>query len=197
MILEKQLLLPFSLGRVLRKFPNNLKSKILQWEKQKGSSQEIHPKVRSFNAQEIFQNTQTTKGYISEKQMVSKLKVNLLHCIIFKKQSLSLGLENFIWNNNNASGTMSFEWMRPKIFGHKTQEHVWQKTKTISAQMPENVKHSVGGVMIWAFLEATGPALLDLTWIFLLNRNQYINRTCNMSCSFVHLTLYLLNFKTC
>lgn len=78
MILEKRLLQPFSLGRVLRKFPNNLKSKILQWEKQKGSSQQIHSKVRPFNAQEIFQNTQTTKGYISEKQMISKLKVNIL-----------------------------------------------------------------------------------------------------------------------
>lgn len=53
--------------------------------------------------------------------------------------------------------------IKVKIFGHKTQEHVWQKTNGISAQMPENVKHSVGGVNIWAFLEATGPALLDLT----------------------------------
>ena len=79
MTLEKQLLLPINLGRVIRPYPNYLESIILERERdyspveniedscqstQEWTSQQVHPKVRVCNAQK---NCKKPKSYISEK----------------------------------------------------------------------------------------------------------------------------------
>ena len=74
MILEKQLLLPINLGRVLKLFPNYLESIILQRERliTKGKTLKsvvslpksgFSSKLRPYNAQ---RNCKKPKGYISD-----------------------------------------------------------------------------------------------------------------------------------
>ena len=68
----------------------------------------------------------------------------------------SLGLQSCIWKNHQTSETMSDE-SKVELFSHHAQCHVWRKPKTANQHkhLMLTVKHSGGGLMIWACFAAT------------------------------------------